>query len=67
MSKRIVKTFEEFVGDLVNKHKQRMKSSKDLEIYSPNTNEPGKHYDQEDDGSDQINRSVILRYSSAEK
>jgi hypothetical protein len=64
--KKSVKTFEEFIGDLVKKHKVNT-DDEDREIFSPNTNEPGRHYDQEDDGSDQINRSVIQRYSAAEK
>ena len=61
-----VKTFEEFIGDLVKKHRVHT-DDENKKVYSVNTNKPGKHYDQEDDGSDQINRSVIQRYSAAEK
>lgn len=67
--KKSVKTFEEFIGDLYDKHvmKKGHKYTHGKEVFSINTNEPGKEYDQEDDGSDQINRSTIQRYSAAEK
>jgi len=55
--KKQVKTYEEFIGDLVKKHS--VQDEEPEEIYSTDTNEPGKHYDQEDDGSDQINRHTI--------
>ena len=59
---RYLKKFEEFVGDLslakVPRRKQRA-GEEEKKIASADTNEPGKHYDQEDDGSDQINRHTI--------
>jgi len=57
-----LKKFEEFIGDLsVAKVPQTKKKAGDdeKEAASLDTNEPGKHYDQEDDGSDQINRHTI--------
>jgi hypothetical protein len=67
--KKSVKTFEEFIGDLHDKHvvKKRTKYKHGKEVFSLDTNEPGKKYDQEADGSDQINRSTIQRYSPAER
>jgi hypothetical protein len=67
--KRLVKTFEEFIGDKHDDHvmKKNLKYTHGKEVFSINTNEPGKEYDQEDDGSDQINRSTIQRYSAAER
>ena len=67
--KKSVKTFEEFIGDLKYKHtfKKRLKYTHGKEVFSIDTNEPGKEYDQEKDGNDQINRSTIQRYSSAER
>lgn len=58
--KKIVKTYEEYIGDKAKQmtvHRKRTVGGK--EISSIDTNNPGVHYDQEDDGSDQINRSVI--------
>lgn len=63
---RTVKTFEEFIGDRLKKDK-RGKRTNGKEVFSIDTNVPGVHYDQEDDGSDQINRSVIVRFSAADK
>ena len=58
--KRIVKTFEEFVGDKKLKYsKAKLKHSHGKEVFSIKTNTPGKEYDQEDDGSDQITRSTL--------
>ena len=61
--KKYIQTFEEYIGDKVSKWKRGTHK----EVLSIDTNTKGKHYDQEDDGSDQINRSTIQRYSPAEK
>jgi hypothetical protein len=64
--KKAIQTFEEFIGDRAKKDK-RGKHTHGKEVFSIDTNVPGVHYDQEDDGSDQINRSVIVRFSPADK
>ncbi len=58
--KRYVRTYEEYIGDkakMMTPHRKRNVGGE--EVSSIDTNQPGKRYDQEDDGSDQINRSVI--------
>jgi len=50
-----VKTYEEYIGDRQTKFVKKKKRR----IASLNTNPPGKKYDQEADGSDQITRSTI--------
>jgi len=67
--KNAIKTFEEFIGDLKSKYtvKKNLKNTHGKDVFSVNTNTPGKKYDQEADGSDQINRSTIVRFSPADK
>ena len=58
--KKHVRTYEEYIGDkakMMTPHRKRNVGGE--EVSSIDTNQPGRHYDQEDDGSDQINRSVI--------
>jgi hypothetical protein len=50
-----VKTYEEFIGDKVSKFSKKRKRK----VALPNTNNKGKHYDQEADGSDQITGSTL--------
>ena len=54
--KNYVKTYEEYIGDKVSKWKRGTHK----EVLSPDTNTKGKHYDQEDDGSDSISQSPLL-------
>jgi len=59
--KRIVKTYEEYIGDKAKQmtvHKKKTVGGK--EVSSIDANNPSVHYDQEDDGTDQINRSAYL-------
>jgi hypothetical protein len=59
--KRLVKTYEEYIGDKAKQmtvHRKRTVNGE--EVSSINTNTAGRHYDQEADGSDQINRSAYL-------
>lgn len=48
-------TYEEFIGD---KH-LGVKQKKSQEVYSVNTNDPNKEYDDEKDGGDTINGSPL--------
>lgn len=58
--KKVVKTFEEFIGDKKLKYsKTKLKHSHGKEVFSIKTNTSGKKYDQEDDGSDQITGSTL--------
>jgi hypothetical protein len=61
--KKSVKTFEEFIGmEGIEKYKKQNRTWQEDDVaVSPglNTNDPSRHYDDEYDGKDQINRSVI--------
>lgn len=59
--KKTLKTYEEYIGDIKNKY-AKSKDNKEETVSSIDTNEPGKHYDQEDDGSDQTSRSLLNKY-----
>jgi len=58
--RKFVKTYEEYIGDKAKQMTPHRKPTESDKEFSISTNAKGRHYDQEDDGSDQINRSAYL-------
>jgi hypothetical protein len=57
MKKKYVQTFEDFIG--AKSKRVHHKDDEDKYIISGSTNDPKKHYDQEDDGSDSLTGSTL--------
>jgi len=64
MSKSLVKTYEEFIGDKSNPRTWKEKITgnvniKDTIVLPDSTNNPWMEYDDENDGGDTVNGSVV--------
>lgn len=57
MKNKYVQTFEDFIG--AKSKRVQHKDAEDKYIISGSTNDPKKHYDQEDDGSDSLRGSTL--------
>jgi hypothetical protein len=57
MKKKYVQTFEDFIGAQSKRVQHKDIHGKD--IISGSANDPKKHYDQEDDGSDSLTGSTL--------